>query len=234
MAPTARGPYTEWFWPDPPVVHGRTGFASFEHTLVPEIDPGPRATYFWAHQFGLVGGQGGYIGLQTKGNRADGSLGKMAIFSLWDATGAEGPGVVRFGGEGTGWSARIPLLWQAGHHYRLRIEAAEDTVEGRWWVATVADLDTGDDHGIGRLRAAPGWHGLSSWSVMWTEYYGPPLGSCRDLAPVSATFSVPRADGTVVPVRRHSHLGEGTCDTTRITDLDEGVRHEMGLPEIRP
>ena len=225
---TPRGPYTEWHWPTPPAAGG---FRSFEHVLVPENDPGPDATYFWAHQFHLEGGQGGYLGLQTKGNRADGSLGKMAIFSLWDATGAEGPGVVRFGGEGTGWSARIPLLWQAGHRYHLRVEAGDDTAEGRWWVATVADLDGGEEQRIGCLRAAAGWRRLSSWSVMWTEYYGPPLGSCRDLAPAVACFSVPRADGTVAPTRRHSHLGEGTCDTTRISDLDDGVRHEMGLPE---
>lgn len=225
---TPRLPYTEWHWPPPPVVGG---FGCFEHVLVPENDPGPGTTYFWAHQFHLQGGQGGYLGLQTTGNRADGSLGKIAIFSLWDATGGDGPGVVRFGGEGTGWSARSPLLWEAGHRYRLRIEAADDTAEGRWWAATVADLDTGDDHHIGRLRARSGWRRLSSWSVMWTEYYGPPLASCADLAPVSATFSVPRADGDVVPARRHSHLGEGGCDTTRITDLSSGVRHEMGLPE---
>jgi len=230
---TPRLPYTEWHWPAPPPDRDPDpvpGFASFEHVLVPEVDPGPDTTYFWAHQFQLEGGQGGYLGLQTKGNRADGSLGKMAIFSLWDATGAEGPGVVRFGGEGTGWSARIPLLWQAGHRYRLRVEAEEESAEGRWWAAGVADLDSGQEEGIGRLRAAPGWHRLSSWSVMWTEYYGPPLRTCRDLASVSATFSVPRADGSVLPLRRHNRLGDGTCQTTRITDLGERVRHEMGLP----
>ena len=82
--------------------------------------------YFWAHQFQLVDGEGGYLGLQTKGNRADGSLGKMAIFSIWDAVEAEGAGpggfgCVRFGGEGTGWSCRIPYHWVAGHAYRLRV-----------------------------------------------------------------------------------------------------------------
>ncbi len=66
MPPTPRGPYTEWFWPTPPTTDGRPGFATFEHTLTPEIDPGPAATYFWAHQFGMEGGEGGYLGLQTK------------------------------------------------------------------------------------------------------------------------------------------------------------------------
>lgn len=226
--PTPRGPYTEWFWPDPPTVGGRRGYTSFRHTLVPEIDPGPGATYFWAHQFRLEGGEGGYLGLQTKGNRADGSLGKMAIFSLWDATGAEGSGVVPFSGEGEGWSARIPYPWSAGTTYALVVEAAEVTPEGAWWSASVTDLDGGEEREIGRLRAPPGWHALGPWSVMWTEYYGPPLRACDDLAPVRAAFGEPVADGEISPTRTHSHVGDGTCDTTRITPFDGGVRHEMG------
>jgi len=199
--------------------------------VVPEIDPGPEATYFWAHQFGLEGGEGGYIGLQTKGNRADGSLGKLAIFSLWEATGADGPGVVRFSGEGTGWSARIPYAWAQGRPYRLRVGIDCAAPDGAWWAASVLDLDAGDESHIGRLRAPPGWGGLRPWSVMWTEYYGPALRRCGDLALVSAVFGAPTADGGVHPVRTSSYVGDGTCDTTRITSLDHGVRHEMGLPE---
>jgi hypothetical protein len=201
--------------------------------VTPEIDPGPQATYFWAHQFGLEGGEGGYIGLQTKGNRADGSLGKMAIFSLWDAIGADGPGVVRFSGEGTGWSARIAYHWEQDTTYRLRVGIDGYTPEGTWWAASVLDVDAGEERHIGRLMAKPGWGGLRSWSVMWTEYYGPPLRRCGDLAEVSAVFGTPVADGGVEPIRVSSHVGDGTCDTTRITGLDHGVRHEMGLPERR-
>ncbi|HEX3392935.1 MAG TPA: DUF3472 domain-containing protein [Acidimicrobiales bacterium] len=231
--PRARGPYTEWFWPTPPSAGGRQGFSTFEHTLTPEIDPGPQATYFWAHQFGLEGGEGGYIGLQTRGNRADGSLGKMAIFSLWDAAGAEGPGVVRFSGEGTGWSARIAYHWEQETTYRLRVGIDGVTPRGTWWAASVLDLHTADERHIGRLMAKPGWDGLRPWSVMWTEYYGPALRRCSDLAEVSAVFGNPVADGSVEPLRMSSHVGDGTCDTTRITSLDHGVRHEMGLPEPR-
>jgi len=118
-----QGTYTEWRWP-PSTSFARTllaGYNSFEHVLVPEIDPGPESTYFWAHQFRLIGGEGGYIGLQTKGNRVDGSLGKMAILSIWNAEEAAGPGTTRFDGEGTGWSCRIPYQWQAGRAYGLKV-----------------------------------------------------------------------------------------------------------------
>ncbi|HEX2118975.1 MAG TPA: DUF3472 domain-containing protein [Acidimicrobiales bacterium] len=221
--------YTEWRWP-PSTSFARTlqrGYLSFEHVLVPETDPGPEATYFWAHQFRMIGGEGGYIGLQTKGNRADGSLGKMAIFSIWDAVEAEGPGTIRFGGEGTGWSCRIPYQWQAGQAYTMKVF----TPGGSWWGAKIRDETTGQISELGGIRVPEHWRHLDSWSVMWTEYYGPPLNSCRDLPYSSVVFGAPTAnDGEVKPAGSHSHLGEGTCETSFIEPLVGGVRHQMGLP----
>ncbi|HEX3621618.1 MAG TPA: DUF3472 domain-containing protein [Acidimicrobiales bacterium] len=221
--------YTEWRWP-PSTSFARTlkaGYKSFEHRLTPEVDPGPDATYFWAHQFRLIGGEGGYIGLQTKGNRVDGSLGKMAIFSIWDAEEAEGPGTVRFSGEGTGWSCRIPYLWEAGRTYAFRVF----TPGGGWWGAVVRDETTGDEQEIGGIRVPGHWRNLDSWSVMWTEYYGPPLNSCSDLAYSSVVFGNPTAEaGDVRTAGSHSHISEGTCETSRIETLAQGVRHQMGLP----
>ncbi|MEA2843265.1 MAG: hypothetical protein QOJ69_936 [Actinomycetota bacterium] len=190
--------------------------------------------YFWAHQFQLDGGEGGYLGLQTKGNRADGSLGKMAIFSIWDAVEAEGPGpdksgTVRFTGEGTGWSCRIPYHWVAGDAYRLRVA----TDGGGWWAATVADERSGVVSPIGRIRVPGEWRGLGCWSVMWTEYYGAPLRRCADLAHSSAVFGIPTAvdEGGrgVVPDRRHDHLSDGRCPAS-VEEVDGGVRQEMGIP----
>jgi hypothetical protein len=205
----------------------QAGYVSFEHVLIPETDPGADATYFWAHQFRLIGGEGGYIGLQTKGNRADGSLGKMAIFSIWDAEEAEGPGTIRFGGEGEGWSCRIPYQWQAGRAYGLRVF----TPGGGWWGAKVRDEATGVVSELGGIRVPGHWRNLDSWSIMWTEYYGPPLNSCSDLPYSSVVFGTPTANhGEVKPAGSHSHLGDGTCDGSRIEALADGVRHQMGLP----
>jgi hypothetical protein len=226
--PTPCQTYTEWRWP-PSTSFARTlqaGYLSFEHVLVPETDPGPESTYFWAHQFRMIGGEGGYIGLQTKGNRIDGSLGKMAIFSIWDAEEADGP-ATRFSGEGTGWSCRIPYQWQAGRAYGLRVF----TPGGGWWGGQVRDEATGQVSDLGGIRVPADWRNLDSWSVMWTEYYGPPLGSCRDLAHSSVVFGTPTANGgEVKPAGSHSHLGEGTCETSQIESLADGVRHQMGLP----
>jgi hypothetical protein len=221
--------YTEWRWP-PSTSFARTlkaGYKSFEHALLPEVDPGPESTYFWAHQFRLIGGAGGYLGLQTRGNLADGSLGKVAIFSIWDAEEAEGPGAVRFSGEGTGWSCRIPYAWEAGRAYGMRVY----TPGGGWWAAAVRDEATGVIEDIGGIRVPADWRNLDSWSVMWTEYYGSPLDSCQDLAHSSVVFATPTADrGDVRPAGSHSHIGEGTCQTSYIEPVPDGVRHQMGLP----
>ncbi len=226
---TPRGTYTEWFWP-PSTSFARTllaGYWSFEHVLVPETDPGPDATYFWAHQFRMIGGAGGYIGLQTQGGLGDGRLGKIAIFSVWDAEEAEGPGAVPFSGEGTGWSCRIPYAWKAGQAYALRVSTGG---EG-WWTGQVRDEQTGQVSDLGGIRVPHHWRQLDSWSVMWTEYYGQPLSDCRDLAYSSVVFGTPTAnDGEVKPAGSHSHLGDGTCETSRIEALADGVRHQMGLP----
>lgn len=221
-----RGPYTQWFWPRPPGHDdGSVGFSSFEHTLTAETDPGDHSCCFWAHQFRTVEGEGGYVGLQTWGNRADGSLGKMAIFSLWDALEGRGPGVVPFSGEGEGWSCRIPFAWESGRPYRLRIGVAETAGDSVWWAASV------DTTEIGRIRVPRQWGRLRPWSVMWTEYYGPPVPDCAALPYACAVFSEPVADGgSVRPERRRSHVGDGDCHTTRVADIGGGVRQELGIP----
>ena len=222
-----RGTYTEWHWPGPPAASGRRGFPDFEHTLVVELDPGPRSTYFWSHQFGLVDGEGGYLGLQTTGNRVDGSVGKTAIFSVWKALEAEGPATMAFEGEGEGYSCRIPYEWEAGRPYRLRVATAAPS----WWEATVADEATGESTLIGRVRVAPQWGGLGSWSVMWTEFFGGAISRCSDLPHSRVLFGTPTADaGTVIPGPGVPRLGTGTCDNSRVEPTEDGWRHEMGRP----
>ena len=192
---------------------------------MPEIDPGPGSTYYWAHQFGLVGGKGGYLGLQTDGQRFDGSVGKTAIFSIAEAVSAEGVAAGRLGSQDEGLSCRVPYQWEAGRGYRLRVW----TVEPGWWAASVRDEVTCADTEIGFIRVPGDWRQLDTWSVMWTEYYGGPLGSCSDLSHSRVVFGTPTADkGAVEPQRTVNRLGDGTCDSSAIEHVRGGVRHEMG------
>jgi hypothetical protein len=58
----------------------------------------------------------------------------------------------RFGNE-------VTYDWVAGREYRFRLYLASAT--GREWIATVLDMETGDETTIGRIRlaSAPGYNG---------------------------------------------------------------------------
>ena len=207
--PTPRSIYTEWWWPPSPTIY-RTmsgGYRSFEHVVVAEVDPGPRALYVWAHEFSFLGGGGGYLGLQAGGDDDGGE--RAAVFSVRGAR-----------------TCRIAFPWQVGRAYEMQVW----TDEGGWWSAAVREGD-GPQSLIGRIQVPDEWRRLASTSVMSTDYRGPPLARCADLPPSRVTFSTPTADGgTVSPVRHEIRLGPGTCAGSTVEVIPDGVRHLMGAP----
>jgi hypothetical protein len=212
------GTYTEWGWPPAP-----GGYPAFEWDLTPETDPSPDG-YFWSHQFWLVGGEAGYAGLQTQGSEP---TGKIAIFSIWQAVAAEGPSYAApFGGEGSGYTVRIPYEWEVGSTYRLSVAAAGD---GRW-AARVSDTAGRPERLIGLIQVPEGWGRLRDVSIIWTERYSGPLSSCADIGHAAAVFSVPTAgDAGTAPVRHRNYLGQPPgCPGSWVTDVPGGVRHVMG------
>jgi hypothetical protein len=205
------GTYTTWSWPP-----SRSGYAEMRWEAEPRTDPSP-VGYFWSHQVALIGGEAAYFGLQTQGAEP---TGKIAIFSVWGAIDAEGPGhAAPFDGEGTGMTVRIPYRWAAGQRERLALRADG----GGWWRAEVADRL------VGRIRVAPEWGALASTSIMWTERYAPTLHHCADLGHAVAFFGTPLADGAVTPARHHNHLAANRgCPGSSVADVDGGVLHVMG------
>lgn len=207
--PAARATYTEWWWPPPPTVY-RTmpgGYRSFEHVVVPEADPGPRASYVWAHGFALLGGEGGHLGLEVGAEGGGDGGARTGVFAV---TGVQ--------------TVRIPYRWEVGRSYRMQVW----TDGGGWWSASVQEGD-GPPTLIGRIQVPSEWRRLGTTSVMWTEYRGGSLGSCADLALSSVSFSTPTADGgSVLPIRHDSRLGPGTCPGSAVETTPAGVRHVVG------
>jgi len=115
-------------WYDWPQSSGN-GFYNFDVLLTIDVDPGVQSTYYWAHQFDFKNGDGGYMGLQTNGCMQGEWVGKMAIFSIWEALEAEpgdpGSSCEVFTGEGEGWSCRIKYNWVEGRTYCLQIGALD-------------------------------------------------------------------------------------------------------------
>ncbi|MCX6972068.1 MAG: DUF3472 domain-containing protein [Verrucomicrobia bacterium] len=172
------GTFTDWNWPAVPSnPDGRPGYRSFEHRVTVEIEPQENVGYFWSHQFAFNDGEAGYLGLQTLGRHPDGGERKVAIFSIWNALGASGPGIAqKFGGEGEGYQTLIPYDWKAVRKYRLRVFKSGGPRNGTGWTATVRDETTGIVDVIGtitvpgkwgcRKNIIPGWTFLPVWGLL--------------------------------------------------------------------
>jgi Domain of unknown function (DUF3472) len=148
---------------------------------------GQKASYsYWAQLWSWTNSsQGGYVGIQTNGNRFDGSTGDTAIFSLWDATAATGPSCGRFGGEGEGYSCRLAYPIQTDRYYRLRVLRLDADSQGQWWGAWIRDEATGAETHIGSIRVAREY-ALMSPPSNFSEYFGEQV-SC-DAVPVSVAY----------------------------------------------
>lgn len=209
------------------------GFDDFEISLTVDVDPGNQATYYWAHQFGFRDGDGGYMGLQTKGYKQGKCVGKMTIFSIWDALDAEpGPGASceEFGGEGEGWSCRKKLNWIKGNTYNLSIRLeGVDLEQNKWWGAYIVDTTASNETFLGKIKVPASWKGLDNSSVIWVEYYGK-VSDCNSIPYAEARFEQPKANnGTQIPQKLTIEEGT-TCPNaaSAIPLEDKGILFMTG------
>lgn len=234
FALTVQGTYTNWFW-NPP----SEGFNTVEHGLTVEAVT-PDAPFFWSHQFKLINGDGGYIGLQSNGSRVDGTRGKTVVFSIFNA-GIEGSPanhckVEQKGFDGyagsSGTSCRIAYDWQTNHKYNLRVAIYSRESTGNWWIASVEDTTTGEKTWIAKIKVPATWKGLGSWSSMWTEFFGVKPATCELLPYSRVRFYAPVANnGTVQPTSKSNYMPSGTdCPTSSITNFTGGSVQQFGNP----
>lgn len=216
------------------------GYSSLRADLT-ILDVQPFTPYFWAHQFGIQRGSGGYIGLQSNGNRSKGTPGKSALFSIWDADAVTGPAdgeCGTFGGEGEGYHCIDDFDWQLGRTYTLRISpGSEDGQPGRWWSGWVLDTVTGADTWLGSIHVP--WAGqLGASSGTWTEYFGS-LDACADQPYSSVRWGSLVADNGDRPVNKLTYYNGNPanelCPNGRMTAEPGGaVLQEAGGAVQRP
>jgi len=218
-------------WYDWPWVSDK-GFDNFEVLLTIDVDPGIQSAYYWAHQFGFKGGDIGYMGLQTNGHMQGQWVGKMAIFSIWDALDAEtglGASCEWFTGEGEGWSCRKRYDWVEGRTYCLRIEAyGVDEQENMWWGGWIIDTSTSEEIFLGKIKVPASWKGLDTSSAVWVEYYGKVL-DCNSIPYAEAYFEQSIAnDGSYSPKKITTVMGT-ICPNVNINLFGKmGVVFETG------
>ena len=143
---------------------------------------------------------GGYGGIQSKGILADGTISDLAIFSIWNGLGAipgAGAGCTAFGGEGIGYSCRIPITLIAGNKYEISFGV--DVARGpQWWIATISDLTKGTKSVIGSIETNSRIAKASNWNN-FIEYWGQSV-PCDAVGAASAKFYVPTSNNPDVEI----------------------------------
>jgi len=215
----ARGDYG---WPG-------NGYFNIDFNFTIEVYPGGNQSIFWAHQFWFENAvDGGYLGLQGNGIIGNQTVGKMAIFSIWNVSNAvPGPGAAAqaFGGEGVGYSVRLPYQWQQGRTYRFRIQAEGNS----WWGVRITDTATGTESYIGSIQALPGWGNLRGSSTNFTEIYGPVSG-CQSTPYTRVRFGLPLANNGTVSATILGHGSYGDCAAYAQTfTTGTTLTHEIGV-----
>jgi hypothetical protein len=200
-----------------------------------EADPGTQPT-FWAHQFYFVNGSSddlGYLGLQTRGISLGREVGRMAIFSIWnalDAVAAPGAAAEPFGNEGVGYSLRLPYAYQQGTTYRFRV--SRDA--GGWWAVAVRDMSNGAEVTMGRILGKPTWGQLKAVTVNFTEVYSR-IAGCSALAYARVRFDPPAANSGTVQARLTNRFTYGPCAAfARTIAVGSTLAHEIGTTNQPP
>jgi hypothetical protein len=120
---------------------------------------------------------GGYLGFNTD---ADGK--GQALFSLWNAVAATGGNCQQFGGEGTGWSCRMPFEIKTDVFYQLRLSLTKSEADGVWWSAWIVEnpgSDAPQEFALGEIKVATEMNTIRGNSINdFSEYYGQTQEKC--------------------------------------------------------
>lgn len=179
----------------------------------PSRQDGRDDAYYYSNYATFTHGEGAYGGLQTNGFDGKNWVGKMLIFSIWNATdGLAEPGgtKTKFDGEGIGYSVRLPYDWSLGTTYRFRMYLDRSTrQEGngrRLWAASLTDLDSGQTVRIGRIFA-PASFGKIRTPITFHERYLGATPSCSAISPSRVRFTNMTANGGAIKAGSFEHRG---------------------------
>lgn len=198
-------------WPNKKEYNNQDTFLTINH------EPIENSYYFWAQQFWFISGDGGYLGLQT-GGQINGLITKIAIFSVWNALDAKkenltGSWAGTFGGEGTGFSCKIPFNWRQNVQYRLRlikIANLNTHINSNWWIAFIQEVYTGNEESIGQILLPTQWGGLTMDSNFFVEYFLPVSG-CENIPFAQATLHKLSREHNITPIEVPTYETYGVC-----------------------
>jgi hypothetical protein len=222
------------------------GYQSIELDITPEVAEGTDGYYFantvyFNHYTGTNFG-GAYAGFQTNGYNGTNYIGKMALFSVWDASsgivenGGWGTG---FGGEGSGYSTRIAYNWIVNHTYKIVIylNKADAGSGNSLWGATITDTSINEKTQIGRIYV-PISRGNIYGPVSFHERYSGSTSSCSAINRSQVLFSNATANsGSILATSFNHYVVASSNDCPNLTwlqDISGGYRSGVGTQKPNP
>ena len=222
---------------------------SIEIELVVESRPA-RDGYFWASQFSFVGSAvGGFVGLQSRGGYqaeppdGDTDLTDMAVFwiggsplraELGDVMPPDARTYAQFTSGTQWWTIHAKYDIVACRPYRLRVARRTQEANGdAWYGAWVRDNQTNVETFIGRILVPAAWGLLADKSTSFSDRVGwGTVTSCAYPEYASARFGIPSAGSASLAPTTHSNrfAASAKCASSRVTELGDAVRHELGVP----
>ncbi len=238
---------TDWNWPSP--VTSMQWDLMVEREIVRD-PPGSPATggYYWAHQFSLLEGAAGFLGIQAEGvYQADPPTSELQITKMaafWLA----GPPLAAELGDIAYPDARVAPTtaagvsyltiharfdWKACRVYRFRLGPHSTENDGSvWYGAWIEDTETSVDTFLGRMLLPADSGTFSPFSISRTMpiEFGEPM-SCDVPPEGSAVFGTPSTiEGDIrASVAAHRFRQPLACASSRFTEFQGAVRHELGL-----
>lgn len=231
-----KGPVTDYYLPQ------STPVTKVEYGLNVESLPSGQ-NFFYSNQFGILGGDGGYIGLQANGSRVNGTTGQTAVFSIFGAgiqanpsnnCSVESPDQNFDGYIGQqGTSCRIPFVLTPNTIYSLVVERTSNEVTGAWWTGTIINQTTKVSTTIASIKVYSTWTTLKSWTAQWTEYFGELPSTCANLPYSKVRFYAPKVNGgAAMAPGSNRYSATGNCTNVNAYVQDNTVVQEMGARTI--
>lgn len=243
------------------------GYTAYTVDTTVDRDPGSSADtrfYFaadWNMQTGPETKQPGYMGLQTYDQRGDGSLGRMAIVSLWTGsdtvtaspgagTGGQPASCFEDASESQHVTCRIAYEWRQGHTYRYSFAKTAPAQ----WTAQITDRTASGSPvaTLGTFTVPATWKGMLPAGSWIEQYVMPPeTDNPTPVCPsrwATVRYEIARANGTVLPTTDRGSIAavnayepdDGSppthvvCQNANATDTAKGVTLNVDTPNPAP
>lgn len=223
---------------EPPEVHVRWSFPASELGFY-NIDQPVKvrsevASVAWFEDVYFVGetGVGARIGFESQGLRPDGTIGKVALFTMYGATDASGLHCQPSTDPIPGTTCRVAFEFTEDEAYVWRIwKQVDDAATWWWWGAWVRNArETQPEVPIGELRGPPGRSFIQRSDIR--VHHRDLNSGCEAPFPSSASFSPPLLDASAMRAQT-AVLGEDAvtgCRTAQVKPAAGGVDVTFGAP----